>query len=210
MESLENFLGQDRDRLGKISDHIKEDLHNELTMSEMRQSLKALKLTSRGGPDGISSRLLNFLAKILPNLVLGVMHEVTRYESKPDSLAERFLILIRKINSNKTCYKKLRPINLISNLLKITSRAISKRIEDAITSSNIMIRAQFAYFKNKSSTEVVRNIKDIIADSFNGDPDISFLLLSSDYSAAFDTVSREYIYNVLRIMDFPEKNYHYD
>ena len=132
------------------------------------------------------------------------------YESKPDTLAERFLIFIRKINSNKTCNKKLRPINLISNLLKITSRAISKRVEDAIVASNIMTRAQFAYYKDRSPAEIVRNIKDIIADSFDGDPETSFLFLSSDYSAAFDTVSREYIYNVLRIMNFPEKNNQHD
>ena len=68
-----------------------------------------------------------------------------------------------------------------------------------------MTRAQFAYYKNQSPAEIVRNIKDIIADSFDGDPETSFLFLSSDYSAAFDTVSREYIYNVLRIMNFPEK-----
>ena len=36
MEALENFLGQDRDRLGKISEYIKEELENELTMTEMR------------------------------------------------------------------------------------------------------------------------------------------------------------------------------
>ena len=68
-----------------------------------------------------------------------------------------------------------------------------------------MTRAQFAYYKEKSPADIVRHIKDIVADSFNGDLDTSFLFLSSDYSAAFDTVSREYIYNVLRIMNFPKK-----
>ena len=70
-----------------------------------------------------------------------------------------------------------------------------------------MTRAQFAYYKDKSPAEIVRHIKDIVGDSFDDDPDTSFLFLSSDYSAAFDTVSREYIYNVLRTMNFPEKNY---
>ena len=68
-----------------------------------------------------------------------------------------------------------------------------------------MTRAQFAYYKEKSPAEIVRHIKGIVADSFNSEIDTSFLFLSSDYSAAFDTVSREYIYNVLRIMNFPEK-----
>merc|ERR1712112_760890 len=107
----------------------------------MRHGLRAMKLTSKGGPDGISCRLHNYLVKILPNLLLWAMQEVTLYEKKPDILGERFLIFIKKLNSSKTCYKKIRPINLISNLLKIISRAISKRIENAIDDSNIMTRA---------------------------------------------------------------------
>ena len=94
---------------------------------------------------------------------------------------------------------------MISNLLKITSRAISKRIENAIVDSNIMTRAQFAYYKEKSPSEIVRHIKDIVADAFDGDVDTSFLFLSSDYSAAFDIVSRDYIFKVLRIINFLEK-----
>ena len=204
MSDLENFLAQDRDKIGRITDSIKNDLEYDLNLTEMRQGIKALKLTSKGGPDGITSRLLKYLANILPQLVLGAMNKITSYEDKPEALAERYLIFIKKPNSNKTCYRKLRPINLISNLLKITSRAVSKRIENAIISSNIMTRAQFAYYKDKSPSEIVRCMKDVIADSLDNDQDSSFLFLSSDYSAAFDSVSRQYIFNVLRIMNFPE------
>ena len=35
--------------------------------------------------------------------------------------------------------------------------------------------------------------------------DRSFFILSSDYSVAFYTVSREYICNVLRLMNFSER-----
>ena len=102
--------------------------------------------------------------------------------------------------------KRLRSITLISNLLKITSRAISKRIEYSIVNSKIMTRAKFAYFKDRPADEVVRSIKDIIADSnLEDDPNKSFFIPSSDYSAVFDLVSREYIYNVLRWMNFPER-----
>ena len=36
------------------------------------------------------------------------------------------------------------------------------------------------------------------------DEDLSFLILASDYSAAFNTVSIEYIYNFLKKINFPE------
>ena len=79
MQTLIDFLDTDIDRIGKINEEIKHELSNYLTPTEMKQGLRALKLTSKGGPDGISSRLHNYLAKILPNLVLGLMH-IYRYQ----------------------------------------------------------------------------------------------------------------------------------
>ena len=101
MQKLKYFLNVDKNKLGKITEKMKSDLSNNLTTTEMRQGLRALKLTSKGGPDGISSGLLNYLVKILPNLILGAMQEVTLYEKKPDTLSERFLIFIKKVNFKK-------------------------------------------------------------------------------------------------------------
>ena len=39
-----------------------------------------LRLESGGGPDGLSARLLNLLSKALPNLVVGVIQEITLFE----------------------------------------------------------------------------------------------------------------------------------
>ena len=52
---------------------------------------------------------------------------------------------------------------------------------------------------NKSTEEIVRHVKDVVTDTkmFN-DEYLSFIILASDYLAVFDTVSREYISNVLR------------
>ena len=45
-------------------------------------------------------------------------------EKKPEAIFDIFLILIRKLYFNKKCYEKIRPINLISNILKYTWRPI--------------------------------------------------------------------------------------
>ena len=50
----------------------------------------------------------------------------------------------------------------------------------------------------------MRAVKDIIADSENYPANKVCLLLSSDYSAAFDTISRSHIYSTLLMMGFPE------
>ena len=55
--------------------------------------------------------------------------------------------------------------NLSSNLLKITSRAISMIIEHTIVDSHIISKAQFKYYKEISADEIFRHIKDTVADS---------------------------------------------
>ena len=88
--------------------------------------------------------------------------------------------------------QEVRLITLISNLLKITSRAISKWLEYEIVNSNIMTKAWFAYFKNSSPDEIVR------INLFYYSTQITLMLL-------VHSVSREYIYKVIRLMNFPER-----
>ena len=66
----------------------------------MKQSLKALRLGTGRGPDGLYARLLNHINKVVPNLLLETMQEVTTYESKSHEMSKRYLILIDKANSN--------------------------------------------------------------------------------------------------------------
>ena len=48
----------------------------------------------------LTSRLLKFIANILPNLVHGAMIDITRGADKAKELAVRFLIFINKPESN--------------------------------------------------------------------------------------------------------------
>ena len=95
-------------------------LKEAISMTKMKQGLRALRLESSGGPDDLSARLLNHFPKILLNLVLGAMQEITLVQDKPNKLGWRFILFINKPISNKRCHIRLRPITLISKLLKIT------------------------------------------------------------------------------------------
>ena len=116
IQSLLSFRGSDLDKIGKINNEIKSKLEEDITYSQIKQRIKALRLGSVGGPDGLLARLLNYFFKVLPNIVLRAMREITLFESQPYKLSKRFLIFINKENSNKKCYKRLRPITLIINL----------------------------------------------------------------------------------------------
>ena len=58
---------------------------------------------------------------------------------------------------------------------------------------------------NISTIDLVRAFKDIIADASNqAKNDEVCVLLSFDYSAAFDSISRSHVYSTLDVMGFPE------
>ena len=82
MNELLNFMGNGIDKLGKIKNSRKDKLEHDVRISEMMQSLKALRLGAGGGPDRLSAILLSHMSKAVPNLVLGAMQGVTIYESK--------------------------------------------------------------------------------------------------------------------------------
>ena len=203
---LSDFMGEDIDKLGKITNTERDNLAADISFYEMEDCIEDLRLSAQGGPDGMTSRLLKVIASRLPNLVHGAMIDITRGAEKPKQLAHRFLIFIDKPESANLCYKKYRPINLLSNLLKATSKVMAKRIEKAISNSGILPRNTHAYYKERSTMDVVRMVKDAINDAAkNPDSEKACMLISFDYSAAFDTVSRQMIYNVLLTMGFPRK-----
>ena len=73
MERLTDFLGEVIERIEKINSDNMSRIKEDINMIEMKQGLRALWLQSLGGPDGMNVRLLKYVAKFLPNLVLGAI-----------------------------------------------------------------------------------------------------------------------------------------
>ena len=56
----------------------------------MKQRLKALGHRAGGRPESLSTRLLNNIAKVVPNLTLGAMQEIMTYKSELHEMSSRF------------------------------------------------------------------------------------------------------------------------
>ena len=93
MNGIKQFLDNDIDKIGKINDQNIERLKEDINITEMSQEQRALRLKASGGPDGITARLLNHIAKIIPYLVLGLLQEITLTPEKPENLSKRFSTL---------------------------------------------------------------------------------------------------------------------
>ena len=53
----------------------------------------------------------------------------------------------------------------MTNLLKVISKVMARRNENAIINSDILPRTIFAYYKERSIAYVVRMVKDVINDA---------------------------------------------
>ena len=112
------------------------------------------------------------------------------------------MILINKPHTTKKCLKRYRPISLISNLVKVTSKTVSHRIETAMVSSGVVPSTTFAYLKGRAGSEIVRAVKDVIEDTATDAGGKRAVIIQSDFTSAFDAISRRYIYDKLRLYGF--------
>ena len=150
---MKKILGNEKENIGKINEQEYLKISKEITFNEVKIGVKELRLSASGGADGITGRLLKLLFSFIPKLIYNAVKEIANGTKKPIELTERFLNFIKKPNSNKKTYKRFRPINLISNLLKITSKIIESRIEQAVVNSVILPRTVYAYYKERSTVE---------------------------------------------------------
>ena len=67
--------------LKNISNKIKDCPENEISLTEMTQGLKAIRLSSMGGPYGLTSRFLRYLGGKIANIILGAIRGITLNET---------------------------------------------------------------------------------------------------------------------------------
>ena len=91
--------------------------------------------------------------------------------------------------------------------MKITSKVIPRRIENAVISSCILPHNIFAYYKEHSGQDLIRHLIDVINDAAGrqDNPDHVCCFLSYHFTSTFDVITKEYLYNLLRLLGFLER-----
>ena len=108
--------------------------------------------------------------------------------------------MLNKGNGKKTA-KAFRPITLSNFFYKIISNAISFRLKNALRLSNILPDNILAYRQGLSPHDAVQNTLNTI--NIAKKCGIKLALLQTDFSKAYDCVSRRYIFDILKAMNFP-------
>jgi len=168
--------------------------HHELT-----EALEETKLGSSPGLDGYTYVVLKFLWPLIGHvLAKGFEVMVEKEELYPNLRTASIKLIPKKGNCEQI--KNWRPISLLSNVYKVFSKAFAnrlKRVSDVITSNS-----QKAYSKSKVIHEALLNILQCIKKGKLENKRLS--VLSIDFKKAFDSVSHEYIIEVLKFYNFSD------
>ena len=111
---------------------------------------------------------------------------------------EGIITMIPKAGKPVDSIKGWRPITLLNVDFKIISAAISARIQSVI--GKLIDKCQTAYIKGRFIGENTRLIYDVINNLLNRDS--TGLIMSADFEAAFDSISWDFVGEVLHQYGF--------
>jgi len=187
------------DNCPKLDVKNRDLLEREITLEELKESLKGCKETSPG-PDGITYKIYKEYWEILGMYILESWNYSVKMGTLPPSHKESTLILLPKAGKNLREIKNWRPITLTNCDAKIITKALAIRMSKIL--ETIVDPSQTAYIPGRSVMDNIRS--NLYTKNYCSNHQIDALLVSLDAKKAFDSVSHEYIREVLKNYGFGE------
>ena len=201
--SIEQFLGpQLAASMPKCPPELHQRMTAPITATELNKIIKNLKNESAPGPLGITNQLLKEVSKYTLEILTKVGNDILFGDAPlPDKwFMHRQVVLIRKSNRDPLNPTSYRGISLLENIYKLYSTAISNRMKKA--TEHVQGEEQHGFTSSHSISEATRPMIDAITHAKSeGRP---LMLLSTDFSTAFDSITFDHIENCLKYMDFPD------
>jgi hypothetical protein len=178
----------------KLNSNINTVLEKEISMKELGEALKKMKINKSPGPDGIVTEFYKFYWQEIGNDLTEVFQNSFKSENLPQS---QYLAAIRLVfkKGQRENLKNWRPISLLNTDVKILSKLLSERLKIALP--NLIHKDQTGCIQGRYIGENICLIKDIINQC---DEDESILLI--DQEKAFDRVEFEWLFQVLKTFGF--------
>ena len=183
--------------LGLHSNEFNLNASNLVSPRELKKIIKNLKNSKAPGFDGISNILLKNLSRKALVFLTYIFNSCLKLCYFPKIWKHAIVIPILKPGKERSNPSSYRPISLLSTISKIFERAILKRLNDFISSNNIIPQHQFGFRRAHSAAHqlrrVVKNVKDARSSVARGTSRVplSTGMLLLDVQKAFDSVWHE-------------------
>lgn len=171
-----------------------------ISAMDVISAINSIKSNS-AGQDGITLFMLKLCVPVIANHITHIINCSLERGYFPRAWREALVKPFPKI-PNPTEYKELRPINLLPIMSKVLERIVFLQIYEYICANNILPQNQSGFRRCHSTTTAMLNLTDNIFRSL--DKNLSVILISLDYSKAFDMIDHELLCSKLKYYGLDE------
>lgn len=131
---------------------------NDLSMEELLEAARSLKLNKAPGPDGIPNAAVKVAVETSPKVFLETMKRCLELGQFPDCWKRQKLVLIPKPGKARDGPSSYRPICLLDTLGKLFEKIILRRLTKLTEGDNGLSEKQFGFRKGKSTLEAILTV----------------------------------------------------
>jgi Reverse transcriptase (RNA-dependent DNA polymerase) len=172
-----------------------------LTRSHLKRSNKSPLLCRKTKPRALTTFQSSFFQKYWDIISANIQNVVTTfYHNKLDlwRINQAYITLIPK-KAGSTILSDYRPINVLLAIPKILTKILATRLQPFL--SNLIHKNQTTFIKGQQLIQTfISNRKLLIHFAKNKIPSV---FLKIDFQKAFDSLSWDYLLEVLRAREFP-------
>ncbi|CAI5458325.1 unnamed protein product [Closterium sp. Yama58-4] len=184
----------------KLSSDAVAALEADWSEQEVKQAFKALANNKSPGRDGLPKELFEQNWDVLGRDFMKLARSFSDTALLPASIKEAVTILLHK-KGDKDNLDNYRPITLLNFTYKILARVVADRMKQWL--HLVISEEQYGFIPGRRMSDAIGIVADAVEVAKKGDEDWYMLLV--DFRKAFDSVSRRYLFSVLRDMGFPER-----
>ena len=182
----------------KISETDKNTLESPITKEELDIALGKSKNNKSPGLDGYSPEFYKFFWPQLGDFFLNCINNNFQKGELTITQSQGVITCLPKTGKLRNQLKNWRPISLLNTSYKLISLCITNRIRPLL--NKIISQEQKGFLENRSIADCSRLIYDIIIETELANK--SGLILLVDFQKAFDSLSWEFIDEVLDKFNF--------
>ncbi|CAI5479272.1 unnamed protein product [Closterium sp. Yama58-4] len=208
-EFFTNIFGQDRrtDFTGwkvapsrRLQEGLATFLEADWTEEEVKRAIAAMANNKSPGSDGLPKELFEVHWDLLGGSFMAMARIFQASSSLPGEIKEAVTILLHK-KGEKDQLNNYRPITLLNFTYKVLARVIVDRMK--LVLHQVISPEQYGFLPGRRLSDAVSLVADIVEAARNGCKDWHLLLV--DFKKALDSVSRNFLFQVLRGMGFPDR-----
>ncbi|CAI5472698.1 unnamed protein product [Closterium sp. Yama58-4] len=170
-----------------------------LSKRSRRRSRRWQKISRRGG-DGLPKELFEAHWDLLGESFMALVKSFEATTTLPTETKEAVTILLHK-KGEKDELNNYRPITLLNFTYKVLARVVADRMKSVL--HMVIFPEQYGFIPGWRLSDAVALVADVIDAVKNGNEDLILLLV--DFQKAFDSVSRDFVFEVQYQMGFPER-----